>query len=413
MKVKKHQILFTALFLYACSSSIIATSPVDISATPTIAQFTPTTLLISTETPIPVSLTSTPSVLTVRKQCLDISTDTNLLQEKNKEDKGLLVITQDDSSDVLYSKLKSPYLYDVNSGLKTTIPGGSSLTVSLDRERLAYITQDSFLVIVNKNGDEIVRSPFTDIGIVQWAKNGLIVWSENGQAFLNPITNERTELDNELPNIYSENFGWYYYWGPRIAYDPTLTLAIYPVLDKSETYISLWDVQMKKELLQIARSEGLSFFPEAKPEWSRDGEQVIIAIMEHNSNKDGNDRKLISINKNGSAKTLIIMPHGLGVMRFSLSNDQRYLAFWTPDPTSSFQIENLRLNVLDILTGEVTDYCIISPYISLQPVWSPDDRFLAVELSYGMENSEVVVVDIKKNVAVKIADDAMPVGWLK
>ncbi len=431
----KHPFLFIIFLLSACSSLVLTPPAVDISATPTIMP--PTALLTATETSMPVSPTSTPPVITFREQCLDISTDISLLRGDNK-DIGILVVTQDDSSDVLYSKLNSPYLYEVGTGLKTNVPGGSSFAVSLNREQLAYVTQDDLLIIADRSGDEIAKRPFTGISIFRWVKDGLIVWGENGQAFLNPITNERTELDDELPNIYSENFGWYYYWGPRIAYDPTLTRAVYPVIESkagtwvevkkndvtggsslvykpqpSETYISLWDVQSNKELLQVARSERFSFFPEAKPEWSSDGEQVIVAVMEHNSNKDDNDRKLISINKNGYIKTLMIMPDGLGVMRFSLSDDQRYLAFWTPDPTNDFQIENFSLNVFDLVTGVVTDYCIISPSISFQPIWSPDNRYLAVELSIDGENSEVVVVDIEKNIAVKIADNAMPVGWLK
>lgn len=427
----KHPFLFIILLLSACSSLVLTPPAVDISATPTIIP--PTTLLTATETSIPVLPTSTPPVVTFREQCLDISTDVNLLQGGN-EDKGVLVITQDDSSDVLYSKLKSPYLYEVGTGLKTNVPGGSSFAVSLDREQSAYITQDDFLIIADRNGDEIVKRPFTDISIFRWVKDGLIVWGENGQAFLNPITNERMELDDEFPNIYSVKYEWDY-----AIYDPTLTRVVYPVLDESragswvevkkddvtggssfvykpqlpETYISLWDVQAKKEIVEVSRNSRNLFLPLVKPEWSSDGEQVIIAIVDNNPNKDGSGRKLVSVSKNGLVKTLILMPPDFGMMRFSLSVDQRHLAFWAPDPTDDFQIENLSLNVFDLVTGEITNYCIISPSISFQPIWSPDNRYLVVELSIDGENSEVVVVDIEKNIAVKIADNAMPVGWLK
>jgi Tol biopolymer transport system component len=232
-------------------------------------------------------------------------------------------------------------------------------------------------------------------------------------AFINTSNGERTILDDDYPNLYQPDTDWSHFWYPAKTYSPDLTRIAYVGSNatRSETFIAIWDVDAKKELTTVSRGAELSIAPEMRPVWSSDSNKVIIQTF---SGSFGNrERKLISIDKDGSILKEYLLNRDIAMMRYSLSPDQRKLAFWSPDP-SSYQISNLRLLLIDLETGETNDFCIISPELSGEPVWSPESKHIVVELLMSdLENSEVVIIDLDKDIAVKIAENAKPIGWLK
>jgi hypothetical protein len=76
--------------------------------------------------------------------------------------------------------------------------------------------------------------------------------------------------------------------------------------------------------------------------------------------------------------------------------------------------------VLDLSTGEITDYCITAGYDPSRmvydpaPEWSQDGNFLVMEANYLQEigGSDVVIVDMSKNLAAKIEENFIPMGFL-
>ena len=77
------------------------------------------------------------------------------------------------------------------------------------------------------------------------------------------------------------------------------------------------------------------------------------------------------------------------------------------------------LNLIDTLNHSSIDYCLPrgDPYSTLQPVWSPDSRFIAIPMrdysgDYWLSRWQTIIVDIKNNRAYKFMDNVVPVGWM-
>ena len=305
--------------------------------------------------------------------------------------------------------MPSPYLYNLQTGERNLIDG-SSFAVSLDKKKLAYVSQDGKLVIANSDGVSEKELPFEDIAIIQWLENGFLVEGYKQLVFMSQETGERQILNTKLPSIYDNSDGTLD-WNPSVLPNPSISRAVYVALDdvSYQTYISLWDLENQKELASVSRGPALSAISNMQPQWSIDGQQVVIASVENYTNFDV---KLVSISNQGNVKVLWDIPQNIGTINFSLSPDQTKIAFWSPAPTENYDITNLSLYVLDIQTGLATDYCIISPEIPPQPIWSPGSTKLVVDLRQDLGNSNVVVVDLENKTAIKIADDAQPVGWM-
>jgi Tol biopolymer transport system component len=104
----------------------------------------------------------------------------------------------------------------------------------------------------------------------------------------------------------------------------------------------------------------------------------------------------------------------------SLSPDGRYIAYWLTIEAGPYPGE--RLAVADLLTGNVRNYCIAgypdrSFGKSFPPVWSPDGKSLAVTFPVRMQDSNmfdtnVLVLDLEREVAAQVAESAAVSGWM-
>jgi hypothetical protein len=100
---------------------------------------------------------------------------------------------------------------------------------------------------------------------------------------------------------------------------------------------------------------------------------------------------------------------------YSISPDGMHVALWLNINNSN---ENT-LGILEVRSGEVTDYCIPSgesEYFlrSAVPIWSKDGKSFIVAVNFQSkdEGNDVILVNIEKNEAYKVMNDAYLLGWL-
>lgn len=384
--------LFILVHLAGCSFTAAQITPFPVSGATTPA--TPSDTIASTLTAVPKS---TPEELNILEQCLTITPDIGVLSGK---DYGTIVIDREFEKSEIASKLASPYLYDLGNNNKISIDG-YDFSVSLDRTKLAYLLHDQDkLIISDKIGKVLAITSTQNDSIIGWENEGLIVESSGNHLFLNPYTGERKVLSEDFPRRYvsDDYFSGIY---RDVYFDPTLTKVIYFAKDDKtqEFYFSLWDIQSNKEVVRVPQvGFGDYGFPAV---WSLNSEQVIIRVLEGR-----NQYNLVSIHKNGQVDT--IFPKNTGA--FSLSPDNNHLAFWLYDEDK----KNWSLSSINLKTKDVVDYCIKSKYFPKTPIWSPDSRNLAIEIfSDNAKNTVVLLTDLEKKLAIQIAVDAKPVGWLK
>jgi hypothetical protein len=147
------------------------------------------------------------------------------------------------------------------------------------------------------------------------------------------------------------------------------------------------------------------------PVWSSDGSFFVISgqvLMPNGQvefelyrvNRDGKIDQLTHLSAIGILKGVIysLSPYGQKIAM--------YLDTW-------YDTKESRVAILDMKTHEITDYCIPIRGIPDQtPVWSPDSVQFLVTDQHNVDHRSVILVDITKGLAVKIADDMEPVGWM-
>ncbi len=103
-------------------------------------------------------------------------------------------------------------------------------------------------------------------------------------------------------------------------------------------------------------------------------------------------------------------------MKYSWSPDGKYLAFWLESVQN--QVIKATLAVLDMASGDVTDYCLSAGNVrtmmllSYPLIWSPDGKSLVTIVNRDEgEDFDTVLVDLDGGFAVKIAENLTPGGW--
>jgi Tol biopolymer transport system component len=373
----------------------------------------------------------------MRYQCLEIANGLSPSQTMQ----GVLVFNNDDNTDA--------YLWNVQTGTQTRFPRkeGDRLfdfAVSPDKKRVMYYSQPSDwqINIAAVDGQLISTYPVsTDSFVWAWFDNERLINLVHKQdssylVLLSLFTGQRQELPTDFPNI--DDTPWTAYSGfissfYTTVYDPTLTRVIYPECDPAckdrlrrgeEGWpVVLWDIEKRKVLARLVTTD----FYGNKPIWSPDGTQFIMSADIHpvkyvdlNNQMD----EFFAISRDGEIRRLTHFEDHFVYSEiydsYSLSPDGRLVAFWMIAKPS--QYEDARLAVVNIETGEVTNYCIkgdpfgnnLTPDSLLSPIWSPDGTQLLV-ISRDPEDTSVrrvVVVDIVHEYAATIAKDVMPVGWM-
>ncbi|HLO16645.1 MAG TPA: hypothetical protein VK206_17560 [Anaerolineales bacterium] len=258
-----------------------------------------------------------------------------------------------------------------------------------------------------------------------------LVVSENGThtlILLNPFSGDQQKLPADFPDseMFSHDFSIAFAWTRTSSpvYDPTLTRVVYPSgIQDSTTLVKqpiviLWDTRANQKVAQLVTMDYWGH----TPIWTPDGKQFIIATNLDPKKAQVFAEEFYAVSRDGQVRQLTHFMDYYQEIKildsYSLSPDGKLLAFWIVSQPNLY--EGPRLAVLNIETGEVTNYCIKGDAFSDNeaepwlPIWSPDSTQLLV-ISRPPEDTKVrrvVVVDILHNYAAKINADMEPEGWM-
>jgi hypothetical protein len=426
--MKTHSlILVIFLFLVGCNNS---PEPTKTLATTIQTRVVPTiipTLLKSAVTPTLVPTTiKTPIVHepSYTKQCVDITAS------KLSDLSGTLLI----HSPIITSK---PLLINLKTGEKKSFlnkndDGAADFTLSPDGEWLAYIhwglqTKDE-LVVESVNGEQVFSTP---MGLKDW--NGivtksywlnnedLVLWRHSSSSLdnviiLNPLTKKRTEMSTYYPDIISDDWSWRMSWPSITIYSPSLDHLVYLSNKEGEIMagfqkLVLWDLKNSKRITEVT---GFGF-TEEKPIWKSDGSGVFFVKANEGYHPALNKDELFFLGVNGSLKQLTNLSnafHNAIIFSYSLSPDEKYLAFAIRADDLEATVRENRLLILNTATLEVSDTCLIQEWFSGM-VWSPDSRKIAYSEPVGKRNSRTVLFDIFDRKANIFAEDSVPEVWFR
>lgn len=402
-------------------TTVVPTDPSLTSTSTPSATPTPTRILpsaTSTVTPTP----AIPPEARLNIQCLSVLPD--VPARLNLE--GMLTFDVSGITWDLKNEVETPLPEPAANwfGLYTYSPNGKwAVTVEFGDK------SDKFLV-VSADGKVHHSIPIEQgwDGLGPWLNNEMFIfYRDDGKRLwttvvINPFTGEWREYPSDYPDIYDldapRQWGW-----TNSVYDPTLTRVVYLSHLPDDLYTSayvIWDLQSNQPIAQIPSLTGDA----AKPVWSLDGQQFIIAKPQRpvpSSPYDFYipDDELYSVSRDGEIINLTNLSAyytgGIDIRGYVWSPDGRYVAFWmAPNPVAEYHDRRLQLAVLDMETQMVTLYCL---QVDLRqgdyrPLWSPNSRQLVMKTLEADGTSRLVVVDVAESVAAQIiAGDAKPLYW--
>lgn len=419
-----------------------------VNATPTYTA-TPILTVPAVEAPTATSVPAFPVETGLKSRCIEIapSPPEGFISE------GVAVM----ESTVIENGRLKPELYflDMKTGVTIVPDQGSTVSTSLDRKFMAYVSgkaddQDRIiykdLVISNGAGQRLEVLPWESgwYSNAGWIDDYRLLISLNeldGRRYnslkepspllvLDPFTGERQILYPDFDRFLDTPSTLLPYWEGvyGIRYDPTATRAVYPIYSNNHedryTY-ALWDVEegklaaMLDNVIEYYHRYNNHFPP---PVWSPDGSHFVLISFLIGKEEDRGGQpplsELFRVSRDGEvAKLTHFAPH-LRVQEHTLSwsPDERYISMYLNKYVGGDTEHSARLALLDTETLEILDTCIDVHYywgmFPITPIWSPDgSQFLVVDF-IDEEHSSVILVDVEQNYAVRIAEDMRPAGWL-
>lgn len=397
----------------------------------------PTVTPMSQETSMPTNLlTSTPTIIdtptvspdAMGYQCLNVANH----PPTNYVLKGTLAYNNDDNTDAFLwnNDTKNVYRFPREEGDRLL-----AFEVSPDGKHIVYWHSSETknqAVVATADGQPIWSYVAVSQLLSTWFDNERLInleVSENGDRvlfLLNPFSGERQELRADYPNSEMFSNEWYARWrytkGGLPIYDPMLTRVVYPE-SHSQTKgsgwpIVLWDTEADKI---IARIKTMDYWGET-PIWTPDGQQFIIAANMASNETLSSTKEFFAVSRDGEVRPLThFMEYYQEINipdNYTLSPNGKLLAFWISAKPGQF--DDLRLAVLNIENGDVTNYCIKGdPFLDVEttppgPIWSPDSTQLLVVSRNPQDTNirRVVLVDLVREYAAQIGEDIEPVGWM-
>lgn len=432
-------------FLIGCSanSTTFEEAVAPLSTPNPVPMDTSTKFALPTATLMPSSIPATG----MNYACLDINDNLPLSKAPN----GVLVFKNEDNTDA--------FLWDMQAGTQIRFPRNEgerilSFSVSPDARYIVYHQASLDLISgqYSSSNDRTVMAKADGIPI--WSQlNSWYSWFDNERLIglihpaagypylklLNPVSSDHQELHPDYPNIermFSNNpiDKWRGIKGLPI-YNPTLTKVVYAECDSvCETNIAkgipdfpvvLLDVQTGAVLARLKTMDEYG----GTPIWLSDGSRFIMSAdmlpMGSVFSRDPYFQadEFYTVDQAGEIRQLTHFMDGFVDVEiydsYTLSPDDQWAAFWVVAKPGNFP--DARLAVLNIQTGEVTNYCLKgAPFANaaleslLAPIWSPDStQLLIVDRDPRDEDRRrAIVVDITKPFAVKVAENVEPVGWM-
>jgi hypothetical protein len=447
----KNEILFvcfvTILLIVGCQEK---GAPVIVTPLPTqtvtLAQplFSPSASTAQTETVVPVATetvtpSNTPDIPAVdglmQIHCIEVSP----IQPDIMASNGIVVL----ESRVIEEGRYKPdvYLLDMATGNIAISEPEGGYAVSPDKKLMAYISsiideQDRIvsqdLVIADANGQRQKTINWQD----EWGT--ILFWHDEEHLVLylseiegrkvnvllepapilvlNIVTGEQQIL---LPSFsgFLSNKGVLPYWNGQsgVAYDPTLTRAIYLRSLKAEEYTytyAIWDLENDRLVTTLEDILTTYFFDiivSPMPFWSPDGSHFVVVGRVFDEETDEYvEMELYRVSRDGEAEKLTALNPLLVVedLNLSWSPGERYIVMFLNKYYGGGS--KVRLGILDTETLVMTDTCM-DVYSDVPPIWSPDGSQFLV---WDHRNERVILVAIDQGQAAIIAEGMEPVGWL-
>lgn len=442
MEVKVKNILLIILLVatVSCQQAPNYSQTVPSFGTPIIISATPTILALPTSKPtVPKEITPSfnPTfVLQNRELQNHLSESCILIKTGIPHDETL------NAAFVLYDRLERiSYVQTLANEKKLVLENANRnfVEVSPDWQWVAYLTaikpgqRQSQLIVQSFDGKVQKKIDSNIIGNVKaiagWLNDQYIVLELKGNentarlTAVNPFTSEQKNLPTDFPNIYNNDPWSWGAWG-RTLYSPDYRYVIYPSTDREngQAIDVLWDMNSHKKITAI--TVGITGNLLEAPQWDPGAKMFAVEVA------GGNVDDLYSANVDGDGtiteltNILNLFPNvTTQINGWSWSPDSRSIAFWL-DIYQDNSLDNLsqeRLLVLNVETGNIVDYCVQADSIQVpitsrlrgpMPIWSPNGKFLLVENWQSKNQSQLIIIDISKNIGYEVAKDVYPFGWM-
>lgn len=303
------------------------------------------------------------------------------------------------------------------------------ISESPDKTKIAYQLYNSFtkkiyLVIDDINFDRKIIFLWKDEWdrILGWADTSNIIISKIEHKSESDIYEKPPELilfdlNTQIETTITPDFPNIYDWSPLpfwngyqgVVYDKEFTRAVYMrwLEEKGGLIVySLWDVEKQEELINLLVAE----YP--IPLWSPDGSEFVVTKVINIDNISY--KELVSVTRDGKIKQLTYLDEknaGNEIISYSWSPNGQFIGLLI----RSDEENKLSMTVLDTNTSIIYDYCIsgLDTGNSFKPLWSPDSNQMLVQVWNSVDQSEVILIDIVKKYAIKIAENYEPFAWLK
>ncbi|MFH2102381.1 MAG: hypothetical protein ABIJ39_03375 [Chloroflexota bacterium] len=307
----------------------------------------------------------------------------------------------------------------------------SRIDVSPDGQKLVYtavyIAQDGQvnerMMLMTANGQyyDLMFWSIEQGYFLGWFDNDRILLSWNDRPYgtitlLNVNTGQSEEISPTFADLYPEPVYDPVYdrtiylinpvtWFP-VLYDRTLSRAFLYLSDSNGMRYVLWNTETREILW-----ERRVYSPRVEPQWSPDGEQLIVTMRPDPLNSI--QEEFYTISRDGEEiqlTDLLAIYSSFFIGTYSWSPDGEFLAFWLG---SGLIQPQPRLAVLNMRRGMITDYCL-GPG-GIKPIWSPDGKQVVISIRGNREpgvQSSVVIVDIEQNTAYKVTDILSIAGWM-
>lgn len=366
-----------------------------------------------------VGCSNTLSKNAVHQVCLPIESDQSLIQL----DDGLILKGNEKT-----------YIFNRRPELRTHLPltqnddyyvDVSNFMVAPNNEKAFYIATyyqnlngslsyvDQSLLVLSDGKKEIeitdwqpdVEKP------IEWFDNDRLLispknYSDGTIMLLNPLTHERQEIRPSFSDIYNlDPIPWYKNANPLPVYNLSMSHVFYLrdsvkgmefALNNQRTGKTVWSKVVHN--------------PTNKPQWSPIGDKILIAIPQNSSS----DFDFYSIDQDGQETKLSNFSSAYRstyIDGFNWSPNGQNIGFWL-DGRNDKNEYSPRFAILDLDSKQTTDYCIGHGGGAI--LWSPSGNQVALKV-VDKDNASLwytVVIDVQKNIAVRIADQEYPIGWI-
>ena len=413
--------------------------------TPPSLDVTPTKVLTLTATPEKAVL---PLDSTIENQCPEITAQFI----PGDSTKGILIFS---------GRVGQNILFNLQTGEKKSLGGGSGPIVSPDRDHLAYLGLDEndfhrFLVVQTSGDPNQIELPLFDVTsyLSGWHDNQHLLYRMHSDittdpaphsiTLFNPFTGEKKVYVPDFPNV--DNDVEWAGSGPA-AYDQTMDYVVYGGLKdtakKTYEYV-LWNKTSQTRIAvlpgssyngsylyagEILQKDGVSNNP---PRWSPDDSRVaMISPALENQTVD----EIFAVTKSGDVQRLTYFARHFKkaiIGKMDWSPDGRNIAFWVTLEPAPYELpqgtyQDVRLAILNTQTLEITYSCLSGDNIGLEnglssakflrsdipaPIWSPDGQQIIIENRYTIDGSRLILLDIPSSTATELGKDMEPIGWM-